>query len=182
MGTRIEAIKNHEIIDTNFYEYWNQCRMLNYASKGNYQLFLESMKPPFSTERELKQGGYFNASLLLRAVAIENLIKSRILFLLDKLDLLSQYKTIGEVVKKEWKGISHNPLKLCEKYKIELKNNEIILIKNHLDHMDWAGRFPFPLNINQIKSEQILGGSNDKEMDKLISRFANEMGLDINLL
>jgi hypothetical protein len=49
--------------------------------------------------------------------------------LLDKLDLLSKYKTIGEVVKKEWKGISHNPLKLCEKYKIELKNNEIILNK-----------------------------------------------------
>jgi len=183
MGTRTEAIKNKVIIDTNFYEYWNQCRMLNYAAQENYQLLLESMNQPFFVENELRQMGYFNATLLLRAVAIENLIKSRVLFQMKEEGNLPKDILLKEIIEKYWtRKISHNPIKLCKKYNIDLNQEETDLIQNHLDHMDWAGRFPFPVKINNIKSEQVLGGNQSKEMDKLISRFANEMKLDLNSL
>lgn len=183
MGTRTEAIKNKVIIDTNFYEYWNQCRMLNYAAQENYHLFLESTNQPFSVENELKQMGYFNAALLLRAVAIENLIKSRVLFQMKEEGDLPKDISLKEIIEKYWtRKISHNPLKLCKKYNIDLNIEETALIQNHLDHMDWAGRFPFPVKISNVKSEQVLGGDQSIEMNKLIFRFANEMNLDLNAL
>jgi hypothetical protein len=153
MGTIIESIRKKEIVDTDFYEYWNQCRMLNYAANGNYKLLQEAIKEPSSTENDFKQLGYFNSTLLLRAVAIENLIKARILFMMKKDGSLLKYTTLNEIINEVWtRKISHNPIKLCEKYKIELNNLETNFIQNHLDYMDWAGRFPFPINTDKIKS------------------------------
>jgi len=48
--------------------------------------------------------------------------------------------------------------------------------------MVWAGRFPAPKNINNIKSEQSLGGTQNEDMNKLILRFANEMSLNLDHL
>ena len=184
MGNYIDELRDGKYIDTNYYDYWNQCRKLNYAAEENFLLFLESMNNVYSVRTELLQGGFFNASLLLRAVAIENLIKARVLFIMKEDGTLSNYSSISKLIKKEWKigkeDISHNPIRLCEKYGIKLSDNEKELIENHLDHMLWAGRFPFPKRVEDIKSEQSLGGSQKEDMNKLILRFTNEMKLDFD--
>ena len=187
MPTYLESLKEGVIKDTDFYSNFNQCRMLNYAAEKNLELFQEiAYKPISSTKNHLSQMGLFSASLLLRAAAIENIIKARILFIMKEKDTLSKYSSLNNLIKKEWKegkkGISHDPIKLCEKYSISLNPIEKEFIKNHLDHMDWAGRFPLPKNINNIKSEQSLGGTQNEDMNKLILRFANEMSLNLDHL
>jgi len=183
MGNYINDLKKGEYNDTNYYEYWNQCRMLNYASEENIISLRKIIQEPIAlTETNLKQRGLFNASLLLRAVAIENLIKARVLFMMKENGALLKYNSINEVINKEWGKASHNPIRLCEKYGIKLSDNEKELIENHLDHMLWAGRFPFPRNSDKIKSNQILGGSQKEDMNKLILRFADEMNLNLEEL
>jgi len=182
MANYIDVLRDGKYIDTNYYDYWNQCRKLNYAAEECYNKFLpEAMKSqPSSSEDYYKVSGLFNASLLLRAVAIENLIKARVLFIMKENGSLSNFKSINEIIKKEWKKASHNPLKLCEKYDVKLNEKEKELIENHLDHMVWAGRFPFPKRVENIKSDQTLGGTQKDDMNRLILRFANEMNLNLD--
>ena len=180
MGNYIDELKQGKYNDTNYYDYWSQCRRLNYAAEECFLHFSQkATTPPSTTENYFKLSGLFNASLLLRAVAIENLIKARVLFMMKENGTLSNYTSINDIIKKEWGRASHNPIKLCEKYQIELDFKARALIENHLDHMDWAGRFPYPKNNNNIKSEHSLGGTQKDDMNKLILRFTNEMNLKL---
>ncbi len=93
---------------------------------------------------------------------------------------MSNYDSINTIILNEWGKASHNPIKLCEKYDIKLNDKEKELIENHLDHMVWAGRFPFPRNSKKIKSDQNLGGTQKEDMNRLVLRFANEMNLKLD--
>jgi len=182
MGTLIESLKNNKISELNFLEYWTQCRILSYAAEENFRLFKDVISLPDSLETNLKQRGFFHATLLLRAVAIENLIKARVLFQMQKDNSISKYNSIKEIINIEWGRDAHQALGLCKKYHINLVEPEKKFIENHLDHMDWAGRFPFPRNKNNIKSEQKLSENQNEIMKNLITRLGLEMNLHLEPL
>lgn len=176
----IDRLKKGEYDDTHFYEYWNQSLLLFEATKGNYELFNKYAYLPPNQENTIKTGGYFYSTLLLRALVLENLIKARVLYQMKKEHIISKYQNLNDIISYEWKKYSHNPIKLCEKYEIELNDQEVELITNYLDFMDWAGRFPFPRSKNNIKSEQVLSGLDNEMIEALINRFSFEMELKAN--
>ncbi len=181
MGIYIEELKSGNFDNTNFRDYWSKSRSLMNASEFNYNRFLHFVNLPMTIDAMIKTDGFFHASLLLRAVSIENLIKSRALFDLKKRNKLDG-KGIKDVIKSDWKGISHDPIKICKKHGISLNEEENEFIQNHSDHMLWAGRFPFPQSLNDVVSKQSLGGNQNEQMRKLFVRFTLEMGLNEDYL
>ena len=164
----------------NYGWFYERAIELKIAANEIYKLFMSIALPDSLNERE-KVNGLGFSYMLIMAVAIENLIKSRIIKQVECSD--NKFRHIGEVIEL-WqnKKMAHDVIKLASKYNISLFTDEIEFIERYKPFMIWAGRFPFP-----NKEEGILDyfSSNShfvlKENDpELIERFFNRICLEID--
>lgn len=146
----------------NYYTYFEHAKSTKLAADECLKVFLEIIHSPPFQENVLKGLGLHRSTLMLYALTVELLLKSVALYF-EKARIESGHiKTFHEFLKilKDIPGNSngHNFIPIIVKYGLSFSIEELDFIKSLQDFTIWAGRFPFPLNEDQIKAKENLFG------------------------
>ena len=105
-------------------------------------------------ENRYSEYGLLQVFLLTTAVALENLIKSRILWAqtIDKI----VYKDLGEFIRnlrKQTNNNEHDLIRLVTNYNVGISEKEKELLARLNPYTKWAGRFRLPIKNDEIVDE-----------------------------
>lgn len=124
---------------------------LKLAADDSFEKGKEIMELRSQNER-IHVLGLFRGSMLLYAVSLELILKSRALFEEKDNILNGQISSFKEFMKqwKPTKSNGHGYMEIVNHYKIDLSKKEIELLNNFQNYTSWAGRFPFPKKEDEI--------------------------------
>lgn len=160
-----------------------KAQVLKYAADQNLNLFLQQFRKRERGSNEYKSVALYNASMLLYAVSVENLLKGFGLFQDRELIKTGNIQSYKDFMKR-WKGNGngHSFSKLIDFYKIEITEEENIVLLELQNFSVWAGRFPFPLDVQKIEnfeknllSPGKLNAKYEKILESFFERFLETM-------
>lgn len=130
--------------------YIEHSKSMKLAADENTKLFIVSQKSMFSEEQRILQLGLFRSSMLLYALSVELILKARGLFIEIDSIISGKIKTYSDFSQRWKKRSGHEFNGLIEYYKIELTSSETKIINNLQPYSIWAGRFPYPMNEDDV--------------------------------
>lgn len=150
--------------------------------------FLEIMDQPIHIEENrLKQMGFFRSTLLHYAITLELLLKALALHE-ERLNIeFGEIITFNDFLKKLKKGKGkrngHDFKTIIEKYHLNFTPEELKLIYELQEYAIWAGRFPYPIDDDEIKElENKIGESGpplsldiEENMKRILEHVKNNL-------
>jgi len=175
------AKNENELLEQSLSYWWfyEKAHELRFAAHEILIVFKNNF--PGNLNDRIKVNGLGHSFMLIMALSIENLIKSRVT--MQILSSQNNFKHIGDIVELwQKKKIAHDVLKLTTAYNIDLTSEERELILRYKPFMIWAGRFMLPNKKNEIievlsRSEHHTFKQVDLQIiDGLFERMRVEMG------